>query len=205
MERRKRSPGKSSPVPADYAKMVAEVFVSNFDQGLKKLAKLKGAKTRLEVNGAIYPDEIVLSVTVLIGKELAATTVYASVDYDPRASVPQLQDLFSACVDAIGGVFSPLLSVEKDGQLENLAEESLSALQGVPFEWTQVGVERFKVYVKIDKSNPALDRMADDWLSQNDPDRRRAAEEEHRETEKLFITGPEQKAKVTKKPKGGVH
>jgi hypothetical protein len=200
MERRKKSPGKSSAVPADYAKMVCEVFTSNFDSGLKKLTKLKGGKARFEVNGQIYLDEVVLAVSLLIGKELAATTVYASMDYDPRASVPTIQDLLSACVDAIGTVFAPLLSGEKKGQLEKVAEQSLGALDGVPFDWTAVAVERHKVFVKIDKSNPNLDRMADDWLSQNDPDQKLAADEEHAETEKLFVTGPSAKAK-----KPGLH
>ncbi len=199
MERRKRTAGKSSPIPSDYSKMVADVFASNFDEGLKKIAKLKRGTAHFEVNGAIYLDEVVLSVSLLIGKELAATTVYASTDYDPRASVPQVQDLMAACVDAIGGIFAPLL-IE---QTEALADQSLSALSKVPFHWTEVAVERFKVHVKIDKSNPNLDRLADDWLERNDPARKAEAEEEHRETEKLFMTGAEQKAKVTKKPGGG--
>ena len=203
MERRKRNEGKGTGIPVDYAKMVVEVFTSNFDEGLGRLARLKGEKPHFEVNGAIYVDEVVLAVSLLTGQELAATTVYGSTDYDPRASSPQIQELLSACVDAIGGIFAPLLSDEKKGQLEKLADQSLSALDQVPFDWTPVVIERFKIHVKIDKSNPNLDRMADDWLSKNDPDQKRAAEEEHRATEKLFVTGQEQKAKVTKKPGGG--
>jgi hypothetical protein len=143
MERRKKSAAKSSGIPADYSKMVSEVLGSNFDHGLKKIQKLKGAKARFEVTGAIYLDEVVLAATLLIGKELAATTVYASIDYDPRASVPQIQDLLSACVDAVGNVFYPLLNSDKKGQLERLVDQSLSALDSVPFEWTEMPVERF--------------------------------------------------------------
>lgn len=199
MERRKRTAGKSSPIPGDYAKMVSEIFTSNFDDGLKKIAKLKRGSGRFEVHGAIFLDEVVLSVSLLVGKELAATTVYASMDYDPRASVPTIQDLLSACVDAIGGVFAPLLSEQTEG----LIDQSLSALKKVPFHWTEATVERFKVQVKIDKSNPNLDRMADDWLDRNDPARKTERDEEHQETEKLFVTGREQKTKITKKPGGG--
>src|SRR5271168_5400750 len=158
MERRKTSAMKSSPVPSDYTKMVGDVFSANFDEGLKELKKLKGTFARFEVNGAIFPAEVVLAVSLLIGKELAATTVYASVDYDPRASVPQIQDLLSVCVDAIGTVFGPLLAKE---EIAKVAEQSLSALKGVPFEWTAVTVERQKIFVMIDKSNPNLDQLAD--------------------------------------------
>src|SRR5258708_38683376 len=98
MERRKQNAIKSSPIPPDYSKMVAEVFATNFDQALKELTKLKRGLVRFEVSGAIFADEVVLSVSLLIGAELAATTVYASVDYDPVASVPQIQELLSACV-----------------------------------------------------------------------------------------------------------
>jgi hypothetical protein len=196
MEKRKRNALKGSPIPADYAKMVADVFTSNFDEGLKKLNKTKGAKAHFEVYGELFPDEVLMAVSVVTGKELSATTVYGSVDYDPKASFPQVQDLLSACVDAIGSVF-------EKGKLEVLAETSLADLDGVPFDWTAVVVERFKVHVKIDKANLGLDQMADDWLNKNDPGFQERALREEQESEKLFMTGEEQKAKVTRKPGGG--
>jgi hypothetical protein len=206
MERRKKNEGKSTGIPADYVKMVEDIFTSNFDQGLKKLGRLKSAKTHFEVNGAIFVDEVVLAVSLLIGKELAATTVYGSADYDPLASFPQVHDLLAACVDAIGNVFAPLFSGEKKGQLEKVADPLLGALEDVPFEWTPTVLERLKVYVKIDKSNPSLERIADEWLNKNDPNAKERAEEEARETEKLFVTGEQVKAKMSKKPgSGSIH
>ncbi len=202
MEKRIRGQSKSSPIPADYAKMVTEVFNANFDHGLKKLAKMKKSPPRFVVSGAVYLDEIVLSISLLIGKELAATTVHGSVDFDPRASSPSVQDLLGVCVDAIGTVFSPLLSTG-DEQLVTLADEPLAALQGVPFDWTRIEIEKSRVFVKIDKSNPELDQMADAWLQKNDPKFKEHQELEEAETEKLFVTGEEQKAKITGKRGGG--
>jgi hypothetical protein len=202
MEKRKPGHFKSSPIPKDYAKMVNEVLLANFDQGLKKLKKIRKGEPRFFVDGAVYLDEIVLSVSLRIGKELSATTVHGSVDFDPRASSPSVQDLLARCVDGIGAVFAPLLS-GSDEELEALASETLSALEGVPFDWTHIDLDQAKVFVKIDKSNPELDRLADDWLDKNDPDRKAREAREQAETEKLFVTGEEAKAKVTGKRGGG--
>jgi hypothetical protein len=202
MEKRKKNAGKSSPIPADYAEMVTEVFTATFDEGLKGLKKLKVTPAHFEVHGAVYPDEVVLAVSLHVGEGLAATTVYGSSDFDPRASSPQIQDLLGAAVDAIGGVFTPLLSGGKES-LEAVASESLSALEKVPFEWTPVVVEKVKIHVKIDKANPKLDQMADDWLSRNDPDFKERQARERAETEKLFVTGDTAKAKASGNRGGG--
>lgn len=190
MEKRKEGSPRSSPLPADYLKMVSEVFSTNFDESLKRISKLTGNEAHFEASGAVFPSEIVLCVTLVQEETLAATSVYASSDFDPKASSPTIQDLLATCVDAIGSVFQPLLTPEKDEILECLMTEPLSALEDVPFEWTTVEVEKRRIYVKIDKANPKLDQMADEWLKSRDPDFTRHEEEEQEETEKLFVTGP---------------
>ncbi len=205
MEKRKnpaQAPlSKSSELPADYVRMVTEVFTNNFGAGLKALEAVKESPARFEVSGRIYADEVVLAVTVAHEKQISATTVYASADFDPKASSPTVQDLLGACVDAVGGVFHTLFDPSNRERLEQLADESLSAMENIPFEWTQMDIERFRVFVKMDKSNPRLDQEADDWLAKNDPKHRERLEEEARETEKLFVTGP--KTPNGKKPSGG--
>lgn len=194
MERRlgKKSSGfrtPTSPLPVDYLRMVQELFTSHFDEGLKAFSKLK-AEPRFEATGAIYPDEVVLSVSLGNEGVLAATTVHASCDFDPKASAPTVQDLLGACVDAVGGVFGELLDPKKPERLEQLADESLAALEDIPYDWTALEVEKRKVYLKVDKSNPSLDQMTEDWLAKNDPKYAEREEEEQKETEKLFFTGP---------------
>jgi hypothetical protein len=200
MERRRNTVSKASPLPDDYLKLVAEVFTANFDAGLKKLTQLAGPGWRFEASGSIFSDEIVLCISLLHEEELAATSVYASSDFDPKASAPSIQDILASCVDAIGAIFGQLLG-DNPERLEQVASRSLSAMDNVPFHWTEVNVERRRLHVKVDKANPKLDRMADNWLAQHDPSARARESEEQQETEKLFVTGP----KPGKKSSGTTH
>lgn len=191
---RNRKQGKAAGgLPIDFLKMVTEVFTNNFSSGLKRLSKVKKGP-KFVVSGEIFPNEIVLSVSVVFEGELAATTAYASIDFDPKASSPKAEDCLSACIDAVGGLYQHLLVQGSDGQIEAFADESLAAFEDIPFEWAVLEVERFKVYLKVDKSNPSLDNMADDWLQKNDPDLKKWEDEQEEETKSMFVTGP-------KKPK----
>ena len=42
----------------------------------------------------------------------------------------------------------------------------------------------------MDKANPLLDEMADEWLSKHDPKLRELEQQEEDEMKDLFITGP---------------
>jgi hypothetical protein len=187
MERRKSTPTKSSPLPDDYLALVREVFSTNFDDGLKRLTAAHPGKVHFEATGGIYADEVMLCISLLQEGQLAATTIHASCDFDPKASSPTVQDLLAACVDGVGALFEQLFAPDKVAQL---AETSLSALEGVPYEWTAVDLDRFRVFLKVDKSNPSLDQLTEKWLAEHDPEAGEAEEEEQRETEKLFVTGP---------------
>ncbi|MEK6704444.1 MAG: hypothetical protein AABZ06_01520, partial [Bdellovibrionota bacterium] len=119
MEKRKpinqsiSKPPLPSKLPPDYLKMVADVFEKNFDHGLKEYSSQKATPSHFETHGEIYPDEIIISVSLVAKGHLAATTIYASSDFDPKASAPSAEDLLSSCVDAIGSVYIGLLSPEK--------------------------------------------------------------------------------------------
>jgi hypothetical protein len=178
----------SSPLPADYLKMVTDVFTTNFDAGLQALHGLR-ADPRFEAGGAIYPDEVVLSVSLVHPGRLAATTVHASVDFDPKASAPKVDEVLAACVDAVGALYESLLNPKAPERLQQLAEESLSALEGIPFEWTAFEIDRFRVHLKVDKSNPKLDEMTDDWLLKNDPEALEREREDFAKTAGRFVTG----------------
>lgn len=186
---------KSSALPHDYLEMVREVFTTNFDSGLKALAEISAAPY-FEAGGEIFTDEVILYVSLLHKDQLAATTVYASSDFDPQASAPTVQEVLSACVDAIGAVFGQILDSSSPAgrkRLEAVAQESLSALENIPFQWTPLEVDRQRIHVKVDKANPQLDQLADDWLAKNDPDELGRRKKEHADTEALFVTGPKKK------------
>lgn len=190
MEMRKAHVTKFSDLPKDYVKMVNEVFAANFDAGLKALKKLKPQKSYFSTSGRIYADEIILCVSLMHEGQMAATSVYASIDYDAKASSPTIQDLLAVCVDAVGAIYGQLLVADDADALARLTNESLAALENVPFDWSEVQVERHKIFLKVDKANPALDQMTEDWLDRHDPSRKSEREEEEKETEKLFVTGP---------------
>ena len=188
-----RSHGKKPvDLPVDFLKMVREVFTKNFDHGLKALSKIKKG-ARFEVTGALFPVEVVLAVSLHFDEDLAATTIYASSDYDPKASTPTVQDLLALCVDAVGGVYQALFEEANQEQLEQLSAGLLSSMSGVkniPFQWTPVTLEKRTIHVLMDKANPTLDRAADEWLAKNDPKVQSEEEAEMKETEELFVTGP---------------
>ncbi|HAR43690.1 MAG TPA: hypothetical protein DCS07_13835 [Bdellovibrionales bacterium] len=193
LERRKPDHLKSSLLPKDYLKMVRDVFTANFDPGLKALTKLTSSKATFTASGEIFSTEVVLAVSLTQSHHLAASTVYASADFDPKASSPTVEEILSACVDAIASVFGDLLDPETPKRLLQVADESLSALEGIPYDWTSFVVNKRTIYLKMDKANPNLDRMADDWLAKHDPTFQEMLEEEQEETEKLFITGKSSK------------
>ncbi len=193
---RARSGTRSSELPHDYVKMVEEIFATHFDESLQTLKKL-GRDASFRCDGGVFPNEILLGVSLVVKDQLAATTLCASTDFDPKASSPTAQDLLAACVDAAASVFAQILDPGKPEQLELVAGESLSALENVPFQWAGVEVNRRTIYLKIDKSNPDLDRQADDWLTKNDPNAAATEAREQAETERLFVTGvPKKKPEI---------
>ncbi len=192
MERRKLSISKPSPLPKDYLKMVAEVFLANFDSGLK-IYNQYCPSAFIEAQGEIGSDEIILAVSLMNQGQMTATTVYASSDFDPKASSPSVQDLLSACLDAAGAVFSTLLSPDSPHMITLLAEGSLASLENIPFLWTEIEADTRRIFIKLDKSNITLDTLADEWLEQHDPEFIKEESEKERLTKNLFFTGPKSK------------
>lgn len=185
------APLKGSELPTDFTEMVKEVFTAHFDEALQKFAAAAGVPYGFEASGMIYPNEILLRVTLKNPEELAATTLYGSVDFDPQASAPSAQDLLSCCVDGVASLFDWLVQGEgADERIEAMVSASLSALDGIPWEWSSIEVQGRPVFVRIDKANPKLDAMADEWLAQHDPEQKHAAEEEAEKTADRFVGGP---------------
>ena len=191
LERRKGDvPSAPSALPVDYLKMVTEVFTANFDEGLKALQPMVTGKLGFDVSGAVYVDELLLCITLTEENQLAATTVYASVDFDPKASSPTIADLLSACVDAVGTVYGHILTPDNPERLEQVASHTLSVMDNVPFHWSEVKVDRYRIYLKLDKANPRLENLADQWLRKNDPELKKLDAENEEQVKSLFVTGP---------------
>ena len=119
---KKNEKKKSALLPVDYTKLVKQVLTTTFAEGLERLGKIKPDPS-IEVQGEIFPDEIVVVASLHHGAKLAATSVYASVAFDPKASSPTAEELLAACVDAIGGFFQEFLSSEKPEKMKQIADE----------------------------------------------------------------------------------
>jgi len=97
-------------------------------------------------------------------------------------------------VDAVGGLFDTLFGGNGEkSQLDAFLDDSLSAFERAPFEWTEVEFEKRRIYLKLDKANPTLEQAADEWLRANDPDLASKEAEWESESEELFVKGPKKK------------
>jgi hypothetical protein len=89
----------------------------------------------------------------------------------------QITKTLSSCLEAAGATFDAFLSLEHPEKVEQLLHTSLSSLEEAPFEWTEISVSdtaEVPVFVKMDKANPALEILTDQWLSEHDPEYKKA-------------------------------
>ncbi|MCC7440424.1 MAG: hypothetical protein IT285_02255 [Bdellovibrionales bacterium] len=190
MERRKLTVdgkpqvGKPTSLPLDYLKMVNEVFTTNFDEGLKALRAI-GLSPRFQSAAELYADEVILGLSLVFDGKMAATTVYASADFDPAASSPTIEDLLSACVDGIASILQVLLDAKDVARLEALAAGSMSAMEEVPYKWMAIEIAKRPLFIRVDKANPDLEQATDAWLAANDPEHGKAGELDEEEAQSL--------------------
>ncbi len=166
------STARPGELPVDFLKLVEETLSQALESGLAEIRKIHPL-SEFKASGAIFGDEVVLSITLFHGEQvLSATTIHGSVDYQPSQEVPSLNDLLALCLDTIGSSFQHYLDPEFPERVAQVAQSSMSALEEAPFEWTPLKIQegqKITVHVKMDKSNPTLDRMAEEWLEKNDP------------------------------------
>jgi hypothetical protein len=168
---------KSSPLPADYLKLVTETLTQAMEKGLVELRKTHPV-SEFHVDGTLFGDEALVVVTLSHGEHnVVATTVHSSADYNPAAEKPGLEATLAACVDAAASVFEYYLDPTQPARIAQIADRSLGALEDAPFDWTKTG----GAWVKLDKSNPQLEAAAEEWLAKNDPDYQARLEREQQE------------------------
>ena len=153
-------------------RLVVETLNTAEEKGLE-IVKKTHPNAAFSANGAIYGDEILLAITLSQGeKDLAANTVYASADFDPNLQISQLESVLGTCLDAVGSIFDYYLNPSHPDRIEDLLQPTLGALDDAPFEWTPVEIHeivKHPVWVRMDKLNPLLESLTDQWLAQNDP------------------------------------
>jgi hypothetical protein len=189
MENRKTSQSKPSPLPTDYLNMVTEVFHAHFDAALK-IYEQNRPGSHFTARGAVCSNEIWIAVSLVSEGKLSGATVYASCDFDPKASAPTAQELLSACVDSIGTVFGTILDEERPETIVLLTQDSSAILDQMPAVWTPMEANQREIFIRFDRSNPLLEGLADEWLNKNDSSLAELENETENEIKKLFVTGP---------------
>lgn len=176
---RRKKPSQNRPelkpveLPLDYLKIVEETLNENLASGLKLLREIHPV-TRLKASGALFTDEVLLAITLSHGEnQLLATTVYASADYNPQLPEPKMETILEECLDSVGSILNHYLHPSHPERVAQLGGSTIGTLEEAPFEWTKMEDTRVTVFVKMDKTNPALETLTEDWLMKNDPEYRK--------------------------------
>lgn len=164
IDRRKDTSFKGQPLPREYLKLVEQVFNKNF---LKFLLKEKAGKETFIAQGQVFPDELVLVVSLKHPGNLRMTTCYASVDYPPKklmteagapapSSSEAVQLGVNQCVDAVASFFNTFFEEGRP------VDYDLEYRQN----WTAVEIEKnTPVFLRINRDNPELEAQADELLA----------------------------------------
>ena len=188
---------KPVELPIDFLKIVEETMNETLASGLEALKKHHSI-CDLKAHGALYSNEVLMAITISHGEQsLIATTVYASADFNPVMQEPGIEVILNECLDSAGAILTHYLDPKHPHRISEFASATIGSLEEAPFEWTKVDETKVTVYVKIDKSNPALESLADEWLRNNDPES--GKEEETVEAEDFL----NERLEAIRKVKGG--
>lgn len=149
---RKRHTKKPTNLPKEFLKTVSDLFQKQFK------SKLSGST--FLVNGALYPEEVVLCVSLSHPKSLQSASMHISnslaknVAENPEKVTEQLKSM----VDVAASWFSQSLT---DGMgLEAVLAEMKDAVT----EWQEFEWEGQQLFVKLNRTNYTLEKAADEFL-----------------------------------------
>lgn len=164
MERRKNTPYQATKLPREYLGMVENVFNKNFETHLKKSEKFVSF-------GELFPDEVIVVVSLSCPGSLQMTTCYASVDYPPAtptggipavsnpakssSAVESVEISVNQCVDGIASFFKTFFDEGRPVDYDTEYRQT----------WTQVKLDKnVKVFLRINRDNPELDQKTEAFL-----------------------------------------
>lgn len=170
MERRKDTAGACAKLPRDYLRLIEDVFNKNFS---KQLLGSAGKRERFLLFAEIYPDELVMSVSLKNPETLRMTTCYASVEYPPPQTRSETGQVSTAaetveiavnqCVDAVASFFATYFDEDRP------VDYDLEYRQN----WTPIDLDKTtRVYLKINRDNTELDAEADTILQTVEPSKK---------------------------------
>lgn len=149
---RKRQAKEPGTLPKDFLVKVAGLFGKQFKSQVKGSSFL--------VYGDLYADEVVLCVSLNHPKTLRAASFHISADLpkDAGENPDKVTEKLKGMVDATASWFAQ--GLEKGGGLESVLEE-MGEL--VP-TWQELDWEGATLFVKLNRDNYALEKVANDYL-----------------------------------------
>ncbi len=184
MHPRKKESKKWSPIPTEFANQIKTVFEQNFGNYLNDKS--------IQVQGRIFPSEIVLRVGLHRKGELRHSNFEVSLDHSAAA-----QDTIAKihlAVDAIGSLMIEFFEADEAADL--------------PYLWREVPFEKEQVWLQFTTENPDLEEEANKILGVK-PDslinEDEMSEEDAAEMEKLDLKNPQIFKSSGKKKKDDLH
>lgn len=140
MEPRLKTSKKWTALPKELLTQIRTVFKTTFKD------HLGGAK--IEADGRIYPEEILISVGFKTEGALKQSNFMVSIPY--KKGKDDVLKLLNLGTDAVGALFEQLFAAEDDSEFPRL--------------WQEVQFENRTIYVEYTTNNSELDAEADKLL-----------------------------------------
>jgi hypothetical protein len=163
LEKRKKDSGVKTGLPAEYLKLLEQTVADFF----KNWVAAQDFDVRFYATGAIFPDEILLGVSVQptdpkVG--ISGVAVHLSCDFKPAENV---HAILEGCLDVLAHGFDSLLADGKTSQ-DSVFEANLDELAEnykVPVVWKNMeNIAKQKVFLRVDKTNFMLEDLANSLL-----------------------------------------
>lgn len=158
MQPRKKQDQPANDLPAAFIKDIAKLFNEQF-------SKDKGDAS-FSVHGAIYPDEVLICITLMRVGVLRAASCYASMDLpkDIAKNPKQLTENLRSIVDLVASWFHQCFDESDQTGLDAVLE----AIEELNETWEPVEWEKKKVFVLVNKDNHTLEAAADQILREGE-------------------------------------
>lgn len=149
---RKQQTKKPGTLPKEFLETVSKLFQEQFEK--------ESSGSSFMSYGALYPNEVILCVSLANPKSLAAASMHLSSDLpkDVSENPEKVTERLQTMVDMAASWFAQCF--QGGSGLDAVLEE----MRELDPAWQEVDWEGNTVFVKINKDNYTLERAANDFL-----------------------------------------
>lgn len=158
LETRLKHKSNPSEIPKEFIKKVGDLFNEQF-------AEERG-EGEFFVYGSIYPEEVILCICLSELNRLQAGSIYTSVNVPKNISeAPEkVTDFLKHCVDLSASWFAQCFEEHKGKTLDGV----VAAISELDRQWQMLEWENCEIYVRVDKTNHALESVTDKFLADSE-------------------------------------